>query len=329
MKHRQTMKGGKTMKKRSYSLGLILLFCGIITGCGKVQSAKSLIKQAERTYGKCEVVSKTEEKDHVKVVLRDELQGFEYEVYSNMNDIVIDGSSFGSLPNSGDTFSGSLIAYVTGDAKKELDAICEKYSLKPESENHNSSYFYLYLDSNAQESTGIKGAEEIAAVIQRYNLNNRLDGTVITLYHDDEWMHQYYETLKQGYTGEDIYSDPEYSYVLSSSGGNDVRHIGSVKLPDTSFRDREKESEDYYLEMAQMKNTKAVFVRSEKKTFADTGLSLDRVEQTYYQPYPKTMSDPVTFYYFSADGREFFICDFLDTNLQTTTWYSNYEDVFE
>ena len=29
------------------------------------------------------------------------------------------------------------------------------------------------------------------------------------------------------------------------------------------------------------------------------------------------------------DGREFFICDFLDTNLQTTTWYSNYEEVFE
>ena len=62
-------------------------------------------------------------------------------------------------------------------------------------------------------------------------------------------------------------------YVFSSAGVSEVSHIGSIRLPDTSFRDVAKEKEDYYLEMAQVKNSDAVFLRSEERTFADTGLS--------------------------------------------------------
>ena len=314
-------------KKKFFIILLSALFCCTLCGCGKVQSAKSLIRQATRDHGKCEVTSQTESDEKTEVVLKDSLQGFQYTVYSYMQDINIDGSSFGSLPSSGDTFSNALIKYVSGETNDRIEDICQKYGVALD-DTYPGSLSEIEISPDTPEETGIMAIEEIAAVIQEYNLEGRLDGHVINLSHDKEWLRQYYESLKAGHGEEDIYSDPEYAFTLSSAGGGVASHIGSVRLPDIRFRDHEKEQEDYYLEMAQMKNTKAVFVRSEKKTFADTGISLDRVSQTYDQYYPKTMSDPVTFYYFSADGKEFYICDFLDAELQTLTWYSNYNEVF-
>ena len=316
------------IKKTCLLITLTLLICCALCGCGSVRSAKSLIRQAKLEHGKCELISQSETKDRTEVVLRDSLQGFEYKVYSYMSDINIDGSSFGSLPSSGDTFGNALIEYVSVESSDRVEAICKKYGITM-SDIEKKTLSDIEISPETPESDGIRAIEEIAAVIQEYNLDNRLDGHVINLSHDSEWLHEYYEQLQEGHGSNDIYSDPEYSYSLSSAGGSEASHIGSVKLPDTKFRDREKENEDYYLEMAQMKNTKAVFVRSEKKTFADTGISLDRVVYTYYQYYPEKMTDPVTFYYFSAEGKEFYICNFLDADLRTTTWYSNYDEIFQ
>ena len=152
-----------------------------------------------------------------------------------------------------------------------------------------------------------------------------MDGWTIYLEHDEGWLTAYYEQLMNDYEGEDIYNDPEYSYILSSAGGGDLRHIGSVRLPDTSFRDPAKEAEDYYLEMAQMKNPDAVFIRSEEIPFSDTGADLYYVVETYDQPYPRSEDDMVMVYYFEADGQEFFICNFLVNNsVDYGEWYSNY-----
>ena len=313
-------------RKHLIFIPIIISVCCAICGCGKVKNAKSLIKQAERKYGKCEVISSTETEEGAEVVLRDSLQGFEYKAYSCMNDISIDGASFGSVPVDHDTFESALLAYVDTETESRVSEICEKYGVSMETHEY-STYHEILIGESTDEAGGIKAAEEIAAVFQEYNLDHRLDGFVLNLSHDDEWLHAYYEKLRVEH-GDDIYSDPDYSYMLSSAGGSELCHVGSIKLPSLTYRNREKEQEDYYLEMAQMKNPGAVFVRSEEKTFADTGLPLDRVVSTLGQYYPEKMSDPVTFYYFSVKGKEFYICNFLDADLRTTTWYSNYDEIF-
>ena len=58
-------------------------------------------------------------------------------------------------------------------------------------------------------------------------------------------------------------------------------------------------------------------------TFADTGVPLSRVEQVMGSEYPKTMSDPVTFYYFKTENQEFYIADFIDN--QTWNKYTTFD----
>lgn len=297
----------------------------LVTGCSP-KGANSLIRQARRDHGPCEVVSKTTDDEGSVVVLRDELQGFEYRVSSSMTDINIDGASFGSLPSSADTFNWALHFYVLEDAADELDDICEEYGLSEEESNLEDCFWYS-ADPDIPDQQAQEGIEMIAGVFQRYNLESRMDGWTIYLEHGDGYLTAYYDQLISEYEGEDIYSDPEYSYILSSAGGSELRRIGSVRLPDTSFRDPAKEAEDYYLEMAQMKDPDAVFVRSEEVPFSETGADLYYVVESYDQPYPRTADDMVMVYYFEADGQEFFICNFLvNDRVEYGEWYSNYEE---
>ena len=112
----------KTSVKNNFLLRLFIktaftiALCLLLTGCGHVKSADKLVKSAKRTHGDCEVISKSESDEESKVVLKDKLQGFEYTITSSMHDINIDGSSFGSVPGTTDTFSLSLQAFVFDEA---------------------------------------------------------------------------------------------------------------------------------------------------------------------------------------------------------------------
>ncbi|MBR2087667.1 MAG: hypothetical protein IJ906_11105, partial [Oscillospiraceae bacterium] len=99
------------MKQTATVLTGVLLLAFTMTGC-HVRSAKSLIRSAKQAHGKCEVISKSETDEHTVVILKDELQGFTYQVSSGMNSIYIDGSNFGSLESSSDTFGTALSMYV-------------------------------------------------------------------------------------------------------------------------------------------------------------------------------------------------------------------------
>ena len=298
-----------------------------LTGC-KPKGANSLIRQARREHGPCEVVSRTTDDEGTAVVLRDELQGFEYRVSSYMSELNLDGSSFGSLPGTTDTFDWSLRFFVLDEAEDELDEVCAEYGLSLRDDSYIVDCIWYQVDSSVSEDQAIEGIEKVAEIFQEYNLESRMDGWTIYLQHDDAWLSAYYEELMSE-RGHDYYSDPEYAFILSSAGGSQLRHIGSVRLPDTSFRDEAKEAEDYYLEMAQMKNEDAVFVRSEQRPFSETGVNPMYVVESYDQFYPKTGDDLVTYYYFEAGGQEFFICNFLvNDRIDYGEWYSNYDEVF-
>lgn len=312
---------------RTLLAAVIVTSCVSLTGC-KPKGANALIRQAKREHGPCDVVSRETNEEGSVVVLRDQLQGFEYQVSSYMTDINIDGSSFGSLPNTTDTFDWALHFYVLDEAADELDAVCDEYGLSLSDDNNLCDCYWYQVDSSVSDEDAIEGIEKIAEIMQEYNLESRMDGWTIYLEHDNEWLSAYYDELMSE-PGHDYYSDPEYEHLLSPAGGGQLKHIGSVRLPDTSFRDEAKEAEDYYLEMAQMKNEDAVFIRSEQRPFSDTGVSLVYVVESYGQFYPHSEDDMVTYYYFEADGQEFFICNFLvNNNVEYGEWYSNYDEVF-
>lgn len=306
------------MKKIIIVAIFIILAFLTLSGCS-VKSAKQLINQAKNTHGECEVVSQYENDENTKVVLRDRLQGFEYEMRSYMDEINIDGSSFGSVPNTDDTFDISLRAYVLDDSKNQLDEICNKYNASYEA-GAGDLLIDIRLSATSTDSDIVTITEEVASLMQKYNLKNRIDGLVVDVSYNDEWLKQLRQELRE--------DGDSNSYVFSSAGGAEVCHIGSAILPDCKFRNKDKEQEDYYLEMAQIKNQNAKYVGSETKSFADVGIPLYRVQNPTLslEKGIKEMSDPVIFYYFNANGKEFYICNFLD--IETGTWYTNYDEIY-
>ena len=292
------------------------LICLLLGGCGHVKNAKQLHKYANRTYGKCKMVSKTETEEKTEIVLIDELQGFEYKVVSQMGDINIDGTSFGSLPSTSDTFSKSLKEYVLSEVRPDIDKLCS---------NYNATYDPTYdalgkftLTSPNTEANGVSLVEAAGKLFQDYNLEHRMDKMTLSVEYDDKWYDENYTHKDTGNAEED--------YMYSGADKSELKHIGSVKLPNCIFRDKETETVDLFIENAQCISSKSKYLRKETKPFSETGISLDRVAQTYYNPYPKSMSDTVTFYYFEVEGKEYYICDFEDA--ETYSWYTNYKDVF-
>ena len=283
------------MKRHSFCkaiiLSLIVITAVVLSGCGKVRSVNSLYSQAKREHGACTIVSKSETDEKTLVVLHDKLQDFDYEVSSYMNDIVIDGASFGSLPSDSDTFDDALRKKVLENKKTELDEICAKYDSYYELDG---SFYIFAPDAKTAEKVSL----ECARVIQEENLQSRLDGMMI-------------------YTGGNEYEKHW-----------DNEHFGSVVLPDMKWCTPEDELIDYYTEMAHIQTDEnAVFIRTERGTFADTGAKLDRVVSVLGTDYPQSMNDEVTFYYFrSSSGKEYYLCDFnyYDEEYYQMAWYTNY-----
>ena len=269
----------------------------LFTSC-KPADARTLYSRAKRDYGSCTVVSKTVDGDNTTLVLHDDLQGFDYTVSSSMEGIYIDGSNFGSVPSSNDTFKVDLKKHVLSVTAPALDAACSADNVRYEPVKYMGDDEEMLVIRTENAEAGSKAALECAAAIQEHNLNNRLDGVCIRVYADNE---------------EDYWADENY---------------GSVKLPDIVFRTPEDERVDYYTEMAHMQtDPKAKYLRKEKGRFSDTGAELRRVVDVMGSDIPTSQDSPVTFYYFeSSDGTEYYLCDFnyYDEDHSGFAWYTNY-----
>lgn len=144
-------------KSKIISLLLVGAFCLSFAGCS-VKSPNKLLRYAKRTYGECELVDSEQTDDYTRIVVRDELQGFEYQITSGMCDMNLDGSSFGSLEDTRSSFGLALKEYVFGEVQ--------------------------------DEQAGIDAALECARILQEYNLENRMDNWKIVVqayqaYNDD------------------------------------------------------------------------------------------------------------------------------------------------
>lgn len=279
------------MGKRIAYITSVLTASVLLSGCHPA-SSDSLYRQAQAAYGKCSIVLKSETDSSVVVVLHDELQDFDYKIVSSMSDITIDGSYFGSVPSTSDTFKTELKSKVISDSMSELNEIFN---------DDDVSYSVVYDGNNdriitvrtSDEGVGIDKALDCADILQKSNKNNRLDGYLIDV--------------------EDRNSE----------------HLGSVRLPDVKWRTIEEENADYFTEMAHMQtDPKARYLRCESGKFSDTGADLKRVVSVLGMDYPTEPDSPVMFYYFeSSDGSEYYLCDFNYYKEDSHTefgWYTSY-----
>lgn len=264
----------------------------LLVGCGSPKSARSLISKAKAKHGACTVVSKTKESDGGwTVVLKDDLQGFEYTVRSYMDDINIDGSSFGTYPYEWDNFDQKLFDYVITLHASDLATICADHNAR-----YDISAGALVIMAPSEDEGGA-AASECAEVIQSENLNNRLDGVTI-------WVMT------------DTYPEPM-----------DNEHLGSVLLPDTSYRNQDDERVAYYTDMARMQyDSTAVYLKTVQGTFGQTGADINRIANSDGQEITGPDSPVTMFYFKNAAGKEFYLCDFnyYDEEWVNFRWYSNY-----
>ncbi|MBP3753501.1 MAG: hypothetical protein J6I66_01420 [Lachnospiraceae bacterium] len=267
------------MKRILAGIFVFALLLGL-AGCGRIKTASELLKAAERAHGDCELVSKEETDEHTVIIVRDKLQGFEYRMSSSMSDLNIDGSNFGSFPNTYDGFDRALGDYVIDSTRAEIN----EYISTTGAVVQDTSLDFFMVRSN-DEKEAVEAALKCAEILQEYNLDHRMDGWLIVAYANEK---------------------DDYLY--------DVRY-GSVKLPDITWRTVETETIEYYMEMAEMQlETDVTFDRKVEGTFSDTGAELEHVVNSYYdeENIIDSSSSPVTFYYFTTQkGEKYYICDFL------------------
>ena len=282
-------------------LGLLTLgaaAAGLLAACGHIKSADALVKAAEKRYGKCTLLSKEETADGSTVHLRDELQGFSYTMTSAMNSIDLDGSHLGDAESTRSDFLRRLAEYIRQQTEPEIAEICGKagaeYVFAEEIETVLDPFLTVRADDTAQ---GADTALACAAALQKQNLSNRFDGAQI-----------------------DVYT-------------KDGSPAGYVLLPENTFTEADTQRARFFRNEAEnlCRNYGAGLdtfkvVRLEHITFADTGLPLERLQPSPNFGYTKSMDQPVTAYYFSCQGREFFIMDFEDT--KTSLHYTNFREVF-
>lgn len=286
----------KLSRKSIIILPVLCLMLLALTSCGKVKSASELKKYAEKTYGACEIVSKSETDGRTELILHDELQDFDYCIESVMASVNVDGGIWGKYADIHSGFVGSLKEKVIQNVTDKLDSECKRSNARWEKEEWWPGLISIYA---ADEASAKEATLSCVEVLQSENLNNRMDGWEIRAYKESEQ--------------------------------NVEESLGIITLPDVKWVSREEEHEQYFTKMAHMQtDPNAVFLRKEVKTFADTGADPDRVDHPAHggTSDPTSDSSPVTFYYFRAsDGSEYYLCDFLyyeGDSRDEPKWYTNY-----
>ena len=119
--------------KKTFPIIICALMCMVLFCSCSVKSKWSLISYAKHEFGDCEFVKedvKGQGNDKVRTVyLIDKDTGIEYTVTSRMQDMNIDGSSFGYTESTSSDFLNLYWDYVIDNAQDDLDVIAEEYDV--------------------------------------------------------------------------------------------------------------------------------------------------------------------------------------------------------
>ena len=202
----------KLSRKSVITLPILCVMLFALTSCGNVKSASELEKYAEKTYGACEIISKSETDDRTELILHDKLQDFDYSIESVMNSVNVDGGIWGKYADIHSGFEGSLKDKVIQNVTDKLYSECKCSNARWEKEDWLPGLIRVYA---GDEVSAKEAALFCAEILQSENLKNRMDGWEIRVYVGGEQ------------TGEE--------------------RIGTITLPVTLYFFRASDGSEYYL----------------------------------------------------------------------------------
>ena len=277
------------MKNKSIILSL-LIACIFMHGCA-VKSEATLLSEAKREYGDCEMVSSETSDKSVTIQLSDNEYGFKYDVSSSMDSIDIDGSCFGYLEGTHSNFSYKYMDNFSDLHKQEVYEIADEYK------EYDLEFDDTFVDTTvlatiycADEDKNIEAALRIGKI-----------------YHD-------YDT--RGFWKKGLICCENYDPTTGAVS------IGNVHIDDCKFYSKEDEDQIYYTDRAKQICKDSEFIGKETVEFGTLGVPLESVANTLGGNVPDSPDDLVTIYKFKSDTcGDFYIANFCDA--ETCTFYTN------
>lgn len=280
----------KKFKKISLIL-LIIALAMLVCSC-RPATKSEIMKYAKKEYGKAEIIDIDEvSEDEIIYHFKDKEYGFEYYIKSAVNDILIDGAKFGEHEDKESNFNVEYYSYIAEKLDDRLAELENKYNIE------------------IIEPKVYSGDEDLLIEI-----NYKIDDTQTAPTISKKVNDLYKEYDSRGY----------WKVVRTYAYDKNKEKIGCYDLKYDVWMTPEDENDYFYIERAKMLNSKAVYLRKERKPFKDTGLTLDDVTKVIGKATP-TENSTVTYYYFEVEGKEFFLADVLVN--PHDRWYSNYDEV--
>lgn len=267
----------------------MLLFLSL-TGCS-VASEREIVKFANEKYGEATLIRTEEDGDEkTTCYFRDKEYGFEYYVTSYMNDIVIDGATFGSAENKGSDFDIQYYKYINDTIQADLSLVEDKYN----------------VDISVSDSTYIYYFAKISYKSSDFSNVAQVSKEVSDLYTSIDTRH-YWKNLSV-----DAYDE----------NGN---YLGAYHYEQGKWMTPEEENDLFYIDEISKLSDEAVYVGKEQHLFTETGVNINDVVQVLGNPEVKTDST-VIYYIFTVDDKEYYMCNFMiRDDIGGFEWYTNYK----
>lgn len=203
-------------KKRILSAGILLFVfvCMLAMSSCSVKSKDQIVRYARQNFGKAELLSTEKlENGGLKCTFKDNQYGFEYYVKSEMHDIIIDGSKFGSVESTSSDFGGKYKDTFIEKCTSDLERIKSKYNVDLEL---HDSYDFIVLHCKSSSCDYLAAASEIADVIIGFDGRKFFKDSFIGIYTEkDNRLGSYFIHDKKYKTVEEI--DRENSILNGSS----------------------------------------------------------------------------------------------------------------
>ena len=205
----------------------------------------------------------------------------------------IDGSSFGKIESSYDDYDSVFISYILTDAEDKFDFIKNNYDAELVNTGYITDSVMIVTIGDKSISDASEIARRVASVFRHYD--------------------------KKG-----VFS---IGYIRAEDKNG--RDLGRCSIKSGKWQTTDQEKDEMIINLAKNKKGSSQFIRKENAVLSDTGLTPDDVMKFYYDTdvnCPASANDPIVLYYFSADGKEYYIADFMYA--ATGSYYTNFDHVF-
>ncbi len=278
------------MGRRLSVIFLCFMLPLFIVGCS-VASEKQIVKFAKEKYGEATLI-KTEESGDEKTVcyFKDKEYGFEYYVTSYMNEIIIDGSSFGSTENKGSNFDIQYYNYINEVVGSDVSMLEQKYNIEISVSDGTYIYYFARIYYKSSDTANVSTVtKEISDLYTAVDTRNYWKDLVVEAYDEDgNYLGAYHHSRGGWMTTEDEY---------------DMKYIDEISNLSSD----------------------AKYLRKEQHLFTETGVNIQDVVQVLGNPEVKENS-LVTYYIFTVDGQEYYMCDFMvHDDIGGFEWYTTYK----